>query len=408
MSSNEKFEREFAAFLNEEDSRIGELYRKLPQTEPDPRLDAAVRAMAHRALNPELVATPQADLSARRRARWLPALGAAAGIVLAAGIAFRLGPSWHGERGETGAPANDVINVRSIEVPPAAAPPLSPAPPPPQAESLQSPEVASAPGGKLKNQATAEAPKSSAEPSLRENAARIDDSAAKAPARDASGSLGKVEKPAAGGTTPQAFPSPSAQPRKRAAEIDAVERKEIMATGAWQNLHDRDVGAAASNKPAQPQADHKVTGQATKAETPRQDELHTSTLAAPAAAQAATPPERSPAAPTASTEQSPTPPARPALVPQPAAALKSDTEARGGAVRDEAAAPASADKSTQQKQSGKVRSKDPNASLYPEHWLQNIRTMLRENNRDDALRSLAEFRSMYPDYHLPDDLRDLK
>ena len=55
-----------------------------------------------------------------------------------------------------------------------------------------------------------------------------------------------------------------------------------------------------------------------------------------------------------------------------------------------------------------MRSTDPNARLYPEHWLANIRTMLKENRRDDALRSLCEFRRMYPDYHLPDDLRDLK
>jgi len=34
--------------------------------------------------------------------------------------------------------------------------------------------------------------------------------------------------------------------------------------------------------------------------------------------------------------------------------------------------------------------------------------MLRENRHDDALRSLAEFRRMYPEYHLPDDLRDLR
>jgi len=53
-------------------------------------------------------------------------------------------------------------------------------------------------------------------------------------------------------------------------------------------------------------------------------------------------------------------------------------------------------------------SKDPNARLYPEHWLANIRTMLREKHREDALRSLAEFRRLYPDYRLPDDLRDLK
>jgi len=55
-----------------------------------------------------------------------------------------------------------------------------------------------------------------------------------------------------------------------------------------------------------------------------------------------------------------------------------------------------------------LRSKDPNARLYPEHWIENIRTMLRENKRDEALHSLAEFRRMYPQYHLPDDLRDLK
>jgi len=43
MSSNEKFEREFEAFLNEEDSRLAALYRKLPQPEPDAKLDAAIR-----------------------------------------------------------------------------------------------------------------------------------------------------------------------------------------------------------------------------------------------------------------------------------------------------------------------------------------------------------------------------
>ena len=52
-SANEKFEREFEAFMNEEDSRLAALYRKLPQDEPDARLDAAVRSMAHRALNPQ-------------------------------------------------------------------------------------------------------------------------------------------------------------------------------------------------------------------------------------------------------------------------------------------------------------------------------------------------------------------
>jgi len=73
-----------------------------------------------------------------------------------------------------------------------------------------------------------------------------------------------------------------------------------------------------------------------------------------------------------------------------------------------AATPAVSGQAAQKKENEKSRSQDPNARLYPEHWLQNIRTMLRENHRDDAVRSLDEFRKMYPDYHLPDDLRDLK
>src|SRR4029077_8118133 len=109
--------------------RLAALYRKLPQAEPDAKLDAAVRSMAHRALNPQLVATPRAQ-SKRRRARWLPAFGAAAGIVLAAGIAWRVETDRRSERNELGAPASDVISVRQLDVPPPAEAPLSPAPPP--------------------------------------------------------------------------------------------------------------------------------------------------------------------------------------------------------------------------------------------------------------------------------------
>ena len=45
MSGNEKFEREFEAFLTEEESRLAALYRKLPQAEPDAqaRCSRAVR-----------------------------------------------------------------------------------------------------------------------------------------------------------------------------------------------------------------------------------------------------------------------------------------------------------------------------------------------------------------------------
>jgi hypothetical protein len=405
MSSNEKFEREFADFLAEEDSRLAALYRKLPQMEPGPQLDAAVRAMAHRALNPELVATPQAGSQNRRRGRWLSALGAAAGVVFAAGIAFRLGPSWHGDPGETGAPVGDVISVRSVDAPIPATPPLSPAPPP--AESAASPAGAASVSGtiKPKAQAETEAAKPASDTEALAKEARLDDGADNRPA--AAGGLSKAEKPAAAATPPQAFPAPAAA-RKRASELDAVERKQIMATGAWQNLHDRDakkpgVGAA---QPAPSGADKRSATAAKSAEPQRQEEPRSTS---PPAQSAASPPPRPaeaalpPPPAAAAIQQQFAPPSPTRAAPAAAPAAKTDTQAR-----DEAVAPAISGQAAQKEENEKFRSKDPNARLYPEHWLENIRMMLRENKRDDAVRSLAEFRKIYPDYKLPDDLRDLK
>ena len=87
MSNKEQFEREFESFLNEEDSRIAALYRKLPRAEPDAKLDAAVLAMARRAA---AATTPR---TRARAPRWVPALSAAAVVALAAGIAFRVAPT---------------------------------------------------------------------------------------------------------------------------------------------------------------------------------------------------------------------------------------------------------------------------------------------------------------------------
>jgi hypothetical protein len=405
MSSDEKLEREFAAFLAEDDSRLAALYRKLPQAEPDPRVDGAVRAMAHRALNPQLVATPQASPPNRRSGTWLPALGAAAGIVLAAGIAFRLGPSWHGDRGETGAPASDVISVRSVDAPPPAAPPLSPAPPPAETAAPPAPAASLSGMAKLKTQAEAEAAKPASDSEARDKAARLDDSSDTRPS--AAGGLNKVEKPAAAPAQPQAFPAP-APARKRASEMDAVERKQIMATGAWQNLHDRDLKKPASSaaQAAPPSAGTRPMTAAKSAEPQRQEALATpapsSQSGAPSSRDEAAPPPAPAARPLP--QQFAPPPARAA----PAPAAKTDAQQRNDAAHATAVAPTVSAEAAQKKENEKTRSKDPNASLYPEHWLENIRAMLRADNRDGALRSLAEFRKMYPDYKLPDDLRDLK
>ena len=59
------------------------LYRKLPHPEPTAEIDAAVLAMAHRAVRSS-TRTPHA--------RWLPRLGIAAAVLLAASVAIRVGP----------------------------------------------------------------------------------------------------------------------------------------------------------------------------------------------------------------------------------------------------------------------------------------------------------------------------
>lgn len=96
MSTKEKFEREFEAFLSDQTrSSLETIYWKLPVQEPDTALDKAVLATARQAL----AATSKTDivsLSTQRprsiygRHRWVMVFGSAAGVVLAAGVAWRV------------------------------------------------------------------------------------------------------------------------------------------------------------------------------------------------------------------------------------------------------------------------------------------------------------------------------
>jgi len=384
-SARDKFEQEFEAFLGEEESRLAVLYRKLPRPEPDARLDAAVHSMAHRALNPQLVATPRSEAH-RRRARWLPAFGAAAGLVLAAGIAWRVETARRSESDQLMAPSKDVISVRQLDAPPPppAEAPLSPAPPPPEAAvTLQAARAR----GKAENAAApvlAESAKPAAAPVDEKIAAKVAEQEDDRSTASAAGSLSKTQPAARAAPPPQPFP---AQAQKRASELDAVERKQIMAAGAWQNLHDRDTGESAKT------AGHKAKALDDKSPT-----------AAPASASASVagsaPPAPAMAQPSTSRE-----------APVPTSSAQSGQAASRADVGNETARRESAPSANAM--GGKAadapaRSTDPNAGLYPEHWLANIRTMLKEDHHDEAVRSLAEFRKMYPAYHLPDDLRDLK
>jgi hypothetical protein len=68
--------------LKDGGGEVGDLYRRLPRYEPPRRLDRAVLNEAARAV-----------LSGRppRRQRWIVGIGSAAGLVLAAGLAWRIG-----------------------------------------------------------------------------------------------------------------------------------------------------------------------------------------------------------------------------------------------------------------------------------------------------------------------------
>lgn len=83
MSSNGRArdDTELERLLAEDGGELGALYRRLPRPEPPRRLDRSVLGAAARAAHGY---TP-------RRQRWLLGLGSAAGIVLAAGVAWHVG-----------------------------------------------------------------------------------------------------------------------------------------------------------------------------------------------------------------------------------------------------------------------------------------------------------------------------
>lgn len=75
-------DRDLDDLMREDGGEIGSLYRRLPRYEPARRLDRAVLGEAARAVH---------SGKPPRRQRWIVGIGSAAGLVLAAGIAWRIG-----------------------------------------------------------------------------------------------------------------------------------------------------------------------------------------------------------------------------------------------------------------------------------------------------------------------------
>jgi hypothetical protein len=371
ISGNEQFERDFEAFLKEDDSRLAALYRKLPQPEPDAKLDAAVLAMAHRTLNPHLVATPRASTMARRRTRWLAPIGAAAGLVLAAGVALRLGPQVWSEHSAAPASMRDsgVIEVRPVDEAPAP-PPASPAPPPAEAPtaapSASSASMQAVRPMKAKPEPAPVAREMAAEQAQQQAAAAAPTITADRADVDTKG-LKKVENAASSPAPPQAFPGSG-----RRAEMDSVERKQAIATGAWQKLHENDVAGGAPAGMVAPKA-------AVMRDAP-----------APAAALGAA-----------------------ASAPQPAARAKTTaapeaaSEAAATVPADAAVAPPEQEKFSETRQAPYSSELIRNSRLYPESWIAAIQRLLHEGRRDEALQNLQLFHKKYPNYRLPADLKQL-
>ena len=369
ISGNEQFERDFEAFLKEDDSRLAALYRKLPRPEPDAKLDAAVLAMAHRTLNPHLVATPLPSTTSRRRVRWLAPLGAAAGLVLAAGVALRLGPQVWSEH--NAAPAsmrdNGVIEVRPLDEAPAP-PPASPAPPPAQAPA------AAAPASSLSMQA-ARPTKPKAEPApspvvpseeAQQPAAAVAPRISADRAEIDSKEFKKVENAAPSLAPPQAFPGSG-----RRDAMDSVERKQAIASGAWQKLHENDAAGGAPAGVAAPKP------------------AVTSNAPAPAATALG-----------AAVTQQPAPRAKTA-----APEAKSAATTTGPA--DSAAAAPEQERFSETRQTPYSAELMRNSRLYPESWIAAIQRLLHEGRRDEALENLKLFHKKYPNYRLPADLKQL-
>jgi len=99
-------DRELDDLLRDDGGRMGSLYRKLPRYEPPRRLDRAVLGEAARAVH---------SGKPPRRQRWLVGVGSAAGLVLAAGIAWRIGHDAMNEGAVPPAAAPVVVPVQPID-----------------------------------------------------------------------------------------------------------------------------------------------------------------------------------------------------------------------------------------------------------------------------------------------------
>lgn len=456
MTHRNHNEREFEAFLAGEESELARLYRRLPQAEPDAKLDAAVLNLARAAVEPQRVNALRHAKSRHPRPWWLVGLSSAAGVVLAAGIAWQMRHGFDGHPAANLTPApqsraaqsgRDVIPISAItpaaEAEAPAAPAAPPAPPPPALSDSQPGAAAAAkPQPPAQRLAKSSAPPRDADKAKTEAARDAGPvtpiaaeplpapapAAAPAPVQASKADM-QAESAAAdsrsnelaarsdkGGTA--AAPKPFAD-SERALDHNSVERKAAIASGSRREEYGLSAEeAAAGETSARPEIRQRAPArmQSDAVADDRMSETMRRNEPAPKKAVAAAPPPPAAEA-TPAFEQ-------PAAAPAAAAAPTAD--AYTGAAAPPAPAPATTTAATQpaatpplgginagrssadDETARRATALEHNARLAPAKWVEQIQQLLREQRRDEAKENLDLLRKRHPDFVLPPELRELK
>jgi Meckel syndrome type 1 protein len=362
--SQEDFDAEFDAFLREENSRMAQLYRKLPHPEPNAALDARVRAQARQALrqHPDTTTTETSSRRPSRARAWLPAFGAAATLVLVAGLAWRLAPPTSSTR-ET-APAAQVAPAAPAQSDNATAPA-------PVSGSMQeaAPAQASAEVSARTSQPQRElrrsmAPQTPSSPIVDAAKARAK-SAADRTAGAAAGAAAPALVAPTDAAKPTAFPPAanapmvqSAPPPRAAPPPPALAAEPSTPVAAEQKMMKSAPAPTAAPSTAAPQAAIENRAEAKQAFS----------------------------------DNMPADGPPPIIQPDPADPARYRWELAGNS-----------------SPGAQVRS-----GVYPpdapplQTWVAIIRTMLRDGHRDAAKQALADLRARHPDFRVPSDLHSLE
>ncbi|MBO9663457.1 hypothetical protein [Dokdonella sp.] len=201
MNTPRRPDQDLERLLADDGGEFGALYRRLPRAEPPRRLDRSVLAEAARAVHG----------TRPRRQRWLVGFGSAAGLVLAAGVAWHVGhEALRQQSPEAVHGTPSYVPVKPIEAPAR------------RHESKPAADAASAPA--------AEAP--AAAPASANVAAETETHAAKPAVEKAAPSQRRAPAPAPAAPPAAPVAAPEPQPMLQSAPAPAAEAEKREAFGA--------------------------------------------------------------------------------------------------------------------------------------------------------------------------------